>query len=160
MDSDGGIRASDSDRERVVEILRGGYTEGRLTLDEFDERTTAAYAARTWSQLRELTSDLPVEVNLRRPSGSPLGPLASDGGAAQPSPGAPPPLPGGRPGFFPVLPFVILFIVLAGSAHAAVLALLPAIVILMVCLRLAGRHSRGRGHRPGGFPPGPGSGRV
>ncbi len=155
MDSDGGIRASDSDRERVVEILRGGYTEGRLSLDEFDERTTAAYAAKTWSQLRELTSDLPVEVNLRRPPRSTVGPQV--GAAAQPGPGAPPPLPAGRPGFFPVLPFVILFIVLAGSLHAAAFAVLPAIVILMVCLR-AGR--RGRGHRPppGGFPPGPGNG--
>lgn len=160
MDSDGGIRASDSDRERVVEILRGGYTEGRLTLDEFDERTTAAYAARTWSQLRELTSDLPVEVNLRRPGGT-VAPPARDRGAAQPSPGpALPPLPAGRPGFFPVLPFVILFIVLAGSVHAAALAVLPAIVVLMVCLRMSGRHPRGRGHRPGGYPPGPGSGRA
>jgi hypothetical protein len=160
VDSDGGIRASDSDRERVVEILRGGYTEGRLTLDEFDERTTAAYAARTWSQLRELTSDLPVEVNLRRPGGT-VGPPARDRAAVQPPPGAPPPpLPAGRPGFFPVLPFVILFIVLAGSAHVAALAVLPAIVILMVCLRASGR--RGRGHRPppGGFPPGPGSGQA
>lgn len=158
MDSDGRIRASDSDRERVVEILRGAYTEGRLTLDEFDERTTAAYAARTWSQLRELTSDLPVEVNLRRPPGT-VGPPARD--AVPLSPGAaPPPQPAGRPGFFPVLPFVILFIVLAGSAHAAVLAVLPAIVILMVWLRLAVRHPRGRGHHPGEFPPGPGSGRA
>lgn len=160
MDSDGRIRASDSDRERVVEILRGGYTEGRLTLDEFDERTTAAYAARTWSQLRELTSDLPVEVNLRRPLPGTVGPLAPDRAAVQSPPGTPPP-PAGRPGFFPVLPFVILFVVLAGSVHAAALAVLPAIVILMVCLRVSSRHRPGRGQRPGGgFPPGPGSGRA
>jgi DUF1707 SHOCT-like domain len=160
VDSDGGMRASDSDRERVVDILRGAYTEGRLTLEEFDERTTAAYAARTWSQLRELTGDLPVEVNLRRPPGSTVEPPpARDRGAAQPLPGATPPVPAGRPGFFPVLPFVILFIVLAGSAHTAALAVLPAIVILMVWLRVSGRHHRD--HRPpGGFPPGPGSGRA
>jgi hypothetical protein len=151
------MRASDSDRERVVDILRGAYTEGRLTLDEFDERTTAAYAARTWSQLRELTGDLPVQANLRRPPGSTVGPPARDRGAAQPLPGAPPPAPAGRPGFFPVLPFVILFIVLAGSVHAAALAVLPAIVILMVWLRVSGRHHHD--HRPPG-PPGPGSGRA
>jgi hypothetical protein len=158
VDSDGAIRASDSDRERVVDLLRGGYTEGRLTLEEFDERTTAAYAARTWSQLRELTSDLPVEVNLRRPPGSAVGPPPGRP-AAQPGPGMPP-VPAGRPGFFPVLPFVILFIVLAGSVHAAALAVLPAIVIFMVCLRASGR--RGGGHRPppGGYPPGPGGGRA
>jgi hypothetical protein len=159
VDSDGRIRASDSDREQVVEILRGGYTEGRLTLEEFDERTTAAYAARTWSQLRELTSDLPVEVNLRRPLGGTVGVPARDRAAAQPGPGASPPVPAGRPVFFPVVPFLILFIVLAGSAHAAVFAVLPAIVILMVWLRASGR--RGGGHRPpGGYPPGPGSGRA
>lgn len=160
MDSDGRIRASDSDRERVVEILRGGYTEGRLTLDEFNERMTAAYAAKTWSQLRELTSDLPVEVNLRRPPGSAVGPPGRDRAALQPPPGSQP-LPTGRPGFFPVLPFVILFIVLAGSAHAAALAVLPAVVILMVWLRASSRNRPGRGQRPGGgFPPGPGSGRA
>lgn len=160
MDSEGAIRASDSDRERVVDLLRGGYTEGRLTLEEFDERTTAAYAARTWSQLRELTSDLPVEVNLRRPPGSAVGPPPSGRAAAQPGPGMPPPVPAGRPVFFPVLPFVILFIVLAGSVHAAAFAVLPAIVVLMVWLRASGR--RGGGHRPppGGYPPGPGSGRA
>jgi hypothetical protein len=159
VDSDGGIRASDSDREQVVEILRGGYTEGRLTLDEFDERTTAAYAAKTWSQLRELTSDLPVEVNLRRPPVGPPGPLARDRAALQPGPGVPQPMPAGRPGFFPVLPFVILFVVLIGSLHAAALAVLPVILVLMVCLRGPGR--RDRGHRPpGGYPPGPGSGQA
>lgn len=159
MDSDGEIRASDSDREQVVELLRGAYTEGRLTLEEFDERTTAAYAARTWSQLRDLASDLPVEVNLRRP-GSSVGPPPRDRATLPPGPGMPPPVPAGRPGFFPVLPFVILFIVLAGSLHAAALAILPAIVVVMVWLRASER--RGRGHRPppGGYPPGPGSGQV
>jgi hypothetical protein len=55
------ILASDKERESVVDVLRDAYTEGRLTLDEFEERTSAAYAARTWGDLRELTGDLPVE---------------------------------------------------------------------------------------------------
>lgn len=58
--TDGSIRASDSDRERVVTALREAYTEGRLTLDEFEERTSTAYAARTWGELRALTDDLPA----------------------------------------------------------------------------------------------------
>ena len=41
------IRASDKERESVVDVLRDAYTEGRLTLDEFEERTSAAYASRT-----------------------------------------------------------------------------------------------------------------
>jgi hypothetical protein len=55
------IRASDKERDSVVEVLRDAYTDGRITLEEFDERTSAAYASRTWGDLRELTSDLPVE---------------------------------------------------------------------------------------------------
>jgi hypothetical protein len=55
------IRASDQERESVVDVLRDAYTDGRLTLDEFSERTSAAYAARTRPELRELTGDLPVQ---------------------------------------------------------------------------------------------------
>jgi DUF1707 SHOCT-like domain len=55
------IRASDQERESVVDVLRDAFTDGRLTLDEFEERSTAAYAAKTWPQLRELTSDLPAQ---------------------------------------------------------------------------------------------------
>lgn len=61
MASDDPIRASDTDREAVVAVLRDAYTEGRLTLDEFDERVTDAYAGRTWGDLRMLTADLPVK---------------------------------------------------------------------------------------------------
>jgi hypothetical protein len=55
------IRASDQERESVVDVLRDAFTDGRLTFDEFEERTASAYAAKTWTQLRELTSDLPVQ---------------------------------------------------------------------------------------------------
>ncbi|MGD0063271.1 MAG: DUF1707 domain-containing protein [Streptosporangiaceae bacterium] len=58
------ILASDKERDGVVDVLRDAYTDGRLTLDEFEERTAAAYAARTWTDLRELTGDLPIEPML------------------------------------------------------------------------------------------------
>src|SRR5215471_18957325 len=61
MASDHMIRASDQDRDVVVTTLRDAYTAGRLTLEEFDERTTAAYASRTWGELRKLTEDLPAQ---------------------------------------------------------------------------------------------------
>lgn len=57
------IRASDDDRERVVAALREQTAQGRLTLEEFEERMGAAYAAKTWDDLRPLTRDLPVEVS-------------------------------------------------------------------------------------------------
>jgi Domain of unknown function (DUF1707) len=56
------LRASDADRERVVEILRQHTAEGRITAEEFDERMTAAYSARTLGALAELTTDLPVDL--------------------------------------------------------------------------------------------------
>jgi Domain of unknown function (DUF1707) len=52
--------ASSADRERAVGVLRAGFTEGRLTQDELDDRVARAYAARTYGQLWELTSDLPA----------------------------------------------------------------------------------------------------
>jgi uncharacterized membrane protein len=56
------LRASDADRERVVEILRQHTAEGRITAEEFEERMTAAYGARTMGALAELTTDLPVDL--------------------------------------------------------------------------------------------------
>src|ERR1700759_4481012 len=61
MATDDLIRASDADREVVVDTLREAYMAGRLTHDEFDERMSAAYASRTWGDLRGLTTDLPSQ---------------------------------------------------------------------------------------------------
>ena len=65
------IRASDQERESVVDVLRDAFTEGRLSSDELEERTASAYTAKTWAQLGELTSDLPVPpplgASLNRP---------------------------------------------------------------------------------------------
>jgi hypothetical protein len=52
--------ASSADRERAVGVLRAGFTEGRLTQEELDERVAQAYAARTYGQLWALTADLPA----------------------------------------------------------------------------------------------------
>jgi hypothetical protein len=59
---DPNVRASDSDRERIVEQLRQHTADGRLTMDEFEERMSAAYAAKTYRDLAELTRDLPVDL--------------------------------------------------------------------------------------------------
>jgi hypothetical protein len=52
------LRASDADRERVAELLRDAGGDGRLDLEELDERLHAAYAARTHEELARLTADL------------------------------------------------------------------------------------------------------
>jgi Domain of unknown function (DUF1707) len=53
------VRASDAERDQAAEMLRAGYAEGRLSRAELDGRLAAAYAAKTWADLRDLTSDLP-----------------------------------------------------------------------------------------------------
>ncbi len=53
------VRASDADREDVVRQLERALRDGRLTVDEFDERVQGAYAARTLADLDDLTRDLP-----------------------------------------------------------------------------------------------------
>ncbi|MGW3038982.1 DUF1707 domain-containing protein [Kitasatospora sp. NPDC001159] len=54
------MRVSDADRERVAELLRDAYAEGRLDADEHAERIGAAYAAKTFGDLVPLTRDLPT----------------------------------------------------------------------------------------------------
>jgi hypothetical protein len=56
---DPGIRASDAEREHHVDLLREHAAQGRLTIDELDERIDRAYAARTRAGLTVLVDDLP-----------------------------------------------------------------------------------------------------
>jgi hypothetical protein len=52
------MRASDADRDRVVDMLREAMGDGRLTADEFDERVEAALSSRTLGELAALIADL------------------------------------------------------------------------------------------------------
>ena len=52
------LRASDADRDRVIELLRAAVADGRLDSGEFDERLDAALGARTLDALAPLTADL------------------------------------------------------------------------------------------------------
>ena len=52
------VRASDADRDRVLDVLRDAAADGRLTAAEFDERMQAALSSRTLGELAVLTADL------------------------------------------------------------------------------------------------------
>lgn len=52
------VRASDAERHETARILQEAFSEGRLTVAEFDERTTQAYRALFRADLAELTVDL------------------------------------------------------------------------------------------------------
>ena len=67
------LRASDADREELVEVLKGAFAEGRLSQDEYNDRMDRAYTAKTYGELAMLAADLPSQVPPRftayRPAG-------------------------------------------------------------------------------------------
>jgi len=56
----GKTRASDADRDNVVEFLSVAYSEGRLSRDEYDDRLESALSARTYADLDQIVTDLPA----------------------------------------------------------------------------------------------------
>ena len=54
------MRASDHDRQQVVDVLRTGLEDGRLTMEEYTERMGRAYQAVTYADLAPLSADLPA----------------------------------------------------------------------------------------------------
>lgn len=76
--------AASADRERTVGALRAGFTEGRLTQDELDDRIARAYAARTYADLWALVADLPSGP-LPYPPGYPVAAPFSQNPAVPPS---------------------------------------------------------------------------
>ena len=54
------MRASHEDRDRIVELLRTSAGDGRLSIEELDERVEAALTARTYGELEALILDLPA----------------------------------------------------------------------------------------------------
>ena len=58
------LRVSDADREQAAEVLRQAAGDGRITFDELDQRLEAAYGARTYGDLTEVTADLPAGTTL------------------------------------------------------------------------------------------------
>jgi len=60
------LRASDADRERTADLLRHAAGEGRLTMDELDERLDLVYETRTQRELDKLTADVVVPGDAQR----------------------------------------------------------------------------------------------
>jgi hypothetical protein len=63
------LRIGDAEREAAANSLRDHYAQGRLTMEEFNERLDAIFAAKTQSQLGEVFRDLPGPS---RPASPPL----------------------------------------------------------------------------------------
>jgi hypothetical protein len=119
------MRASDAEREAVTARLRDHYAEGRLTQDELDERVSAALTAKTFGELRTLTTDLP-------------GPAAvPPRTAARPSWDGPPPWRHRRhrpP--VPLFLLIALLLVLASGGGWAVFAFFRLILVFWLVMML------------------------
>jgi len=57
-----GLRASRADRERVIDLLKAAFAQGRLDRNEFDARVGQALASRTYGELAAITADIPAEL--------------------------------------------------------------------------------------------------
>jgi hypothetical protein len=77
----GQFRASHADRENVIDTLKAAFVQGRLTLDELDERVGRTLVSRTHRDLAALTADIPAGLATafppRTPAGAQARPLAS-----------------------------------------------------------------------------------
>lgn len=65
------MRASSADRERTILVLQKSFVDGRLTMDELDERLGQAMVSRAFHELMALTVDLPVSPFGRLPAHPP-----------------------------------------------------------------------------------------
>ncbi|WP_094293080.1 DUF1707 SHOCT-like domain-containing protein [Mycobacterium neumannii] len=72
----GPMRAADTDRIQVAQLLTDAAAQGRLQLNEYEDRLTRAYAAQTYDELDRLSADLPGAITRGR-SGGPCRPAPS-----------------------------------------------------------------------------------
>jgi hypothetical protein len=77
--SRGRLRTSHADRERMVDVLKAAFVQGRLTKEEFDVRVGLVFGSRTHAELATVVADLPVgliETQTPRQAARPRPPMA------------------------------------------------------------------------------------
>jgi hypothetical protein len=158
----GRLRASDADREHVVDTFKAAYVYGLVTRDEFDARVSQTFAARTYAELALITAGIPAGLAAAPP---PLRP-----GPAKANPPAHANLTSGERAIIGtglLAGLALLAGLFAGGSVGGLLGL-GAVGSAFVCLFLVGaqvRSSRLSRHSGGHLPPqrvthsGPGAGR-
>ena len=73
------LRASDAEREQTAETLRRAMGEGRLSVEELEERLRAAYTAPTVRELELLVSDVTAPGAAGGATATPVGTSGVDG---------------------------------------------------------------------------------
>jgi hypothetical protein len=162
------VRVGDADREAVTAQLREHYADGRLTLEELNERIDETFAAKTRADLNTVMRELPLAS--RPGSGLPYTGQPGPGQAGWPGPGwhgPMSPMPGqrhdqggrsGGPGglFAPMLGVVWLLVILGsvmifglggGDRPFAIVLFLAALALVRRLFGLGGRRGGSRGPR-------------
>jgi Domain of unknown function (DUF1707) len=129
------LRIGDAEREAAVTALGEHYAAGRLSKDEFDERTAAALTALTASALAPLFGDLPAP----HAAGAAV---STTPGTVRPRPGWSPSRSRRRPGWYPIplLPVIVLLVALGVAGR------IPWIVVPIVAWLCIGRFHRWHHH--------------
>jgi hypothetical protein len=160
------VRVGDADREAIAAQLREHYADGRLTLDELNERLDQTFAAKTKDDLNVVMRDLP---HVARPFTD--APASGFSNTAWPA-------PAGRPGwdydnatgsgrrygrnvFAPLMALMWVALVvgavmlfgIGGDRPIGIVLLLAALAFLKRLFGFGGRGRGGRGPRRGGGGP-------
>jgi Domain of unknown function (DUF1707) len=157
------VRVGDADRDAVAAQLRDHYADGRLTLDELNERLDLAFAAKTQADLNAVTRDLPHVARPTAAAGvSPAGPISSPGSGWDYGSTGGQRSWGGRSGpFAPIMSLVWLCVIIGCALTLGIgggdkpLAIVLIIAVLAFLRRLFGGGRRGGGPRTPRGPRGP-----
>jgi hypothetical protein len=151
----GGLRIGTAERQRAIELLREHTSAGRLELEEFEERVTAAHQARTAPELDGLFRDLPpLDSNGGMyPSG-----WSPNGGSNRSGARSWTPAPTGRSprhwaigGLVPIWVVIAVFVIAAASSGAYVFWPFLWVLGIVFIARRWGRHGYYRGGGWGGY---------
>lgn len=147
--SDQDVRASNAERERVIETLHRHAADGRLTMEEFEERVGEALAAITRADLDPVLRELPL-LDPPPTAGTASGPGASrdDRGSARRERR----WPGSRsgPGFRQVAGIAAIALAIILVAQGAWWVIFPFWWLVFPAIGLFGRRGAGHGDRHGG----------
>jgi hypothetical protein len=137
----GAMRVSDADRDRAIAELSEHYQAGRITTEEFEDRSGRALQARTTADLAGLFTDLP-----RRQAPATGAPATGASATGAPATGAASAGPAKAwPARVPVTPVTILAVIAVLallSGHLFHIAWVPVVAIVVVRLLAGGRDRR------------------
>jgi hypothetical protein len=131
----GEIRVSDADRDQAIAELSEHFQAGRLTQEEFEDRSGRALRARTGSDLGELFADLPRGTAAAPRAGGPVAGQAPGPGLARLLRD----MPLARVIILGVIAAIVAANLLAGVSHTGAGWLVPVVVLGFVFARLGHR---------------------